>query len=84
MIKHEFKMFLRSFHIISVHSLQFRSTSSGLLLGIGRIAAILGNQVFGQLVNVNCAVPMIMVVVFLGFGGLSAIKLPNMTRKDLL
>ena len=53
-------------------------------MSVGRIAAVLGNTVFGQLVNTNCAIPMVMVAVLLSFGGLSAIGLPNMTKKDLL
>ena len=53
-------------------------------MSVGRIAAVLGNTMFGQLVDTNCAVPMMMVAVLLGGGGLSAIKLPNMTGRDLL
>ena len=61
-----------------------RSTASGVLMSVGRIAAVLGNIAFGQLVDTNCAIPMVMVAVLLGGGGISAIKLPNMTRRDLL
>ena len=53
-------------------------------MSVGRIAAVLGNTVFGQLVDTNYAIPMVMVAVLLSGGGLCAIKLPNMTRKDLL
>jgi VNT family MFS transporter (synaptic vesicle glycoprotein 2) len=60
-----------------------RSTAFGLQSGVGRIAAILGNVSFGSLVDVHCAVPMIMVSVLLTIGGLTAIKLPNTTGKDI-
>lgn len=60
-----------------------RSTAFGLMSGIGRIAAISGNVVFGSLVDVHCAIPMILVAVLLTIGGLSAIKLPNTTGKDI-
>ncbi|XP_045197284.2 synaptic vesicle glycoprotein 2C-like isoform X2 [Mercenaria mercenaria] len=60
-----------------------RSTAFGVQSGVGRIAAILGNVSFGSLVDVHCAVPMIMVSVLLTIGGLSAIKLPNTTGKDI-
>ena len=63
--------------------LSFRSTAFGLMTGIGRIAAISGNVVFGSLVDVHCAVPMIMVAALLTIGGLSAIKLPNTTGVDI-
>lgn len=61
-----------------------RSTASGVLMSVGRIASIMANVVFGQLIAVNCAVPIVIVAVLLLIGGLSAIKLPNMTNRDLL
>ncbi|KAL5009488.1 hypothetical protein ScPMuIL_011793 [Solemya velum] len=60
-----------------------RSTAMGLLTGLSRVSAILGNQAFGQLVDVHCAVPLILVASLLAFGGLISIKLPNTTRKDI-
>uniref|UniRef100_X1ZMR5 Major facilitator superfamily (MFS) profile domain-containing protein n=1 Tax=Capitella teleta TaxID=283909 RepID=X1ZMR5_CAPTE len=60
-----------------------RSTANGALSGLGRVAAILGNVTFGELVGAHCAVPMILVASLLSFGGLMALKLPNTTRQDL-
>ena len=54
------------------------------MMSIGRIAAVLGNVTFGKLVDIHCAVPMLLVASLLGGGGLSAIFLPNMTKRDLL
>jgi VNT family MFS transporter (synaptic vesicle glycoprotein 2) len=51
--------------------------------GIGRVAAILGNVTFGELVDVHCAIPMIIVSVLLVFGGIASIKLPNTTKSTL-
>lgn len=61
----------------------FRSTAFGIMSGIGRIAAILGNLTFGELIDVHCAIPMIIVAALLVFGGLSSIKLPNTTKTDI-
>ena len=61
----------------------FRTTANGVLMGVGRIAAILGNVVFGQLVDVNCMIPMVMVSSLLCLGGLISLKLPNSQSIDL-
>ena len=61
----------------------FRSTAFGVQTGIMRIAAILGNVIFGLLVDVYCAVPMILVAALMSFGGLVSIKLPNTTGIDI-
>ena len=42
-----------------------------------------GNITFGELVDVYCLVPMIIVAVLLSFGGLIVCKLPNTTKTDL-
>ena len=60
-----------------------RSTAFGLQTGIARIGAILGNVIFGQLVDANCAIPMLLVAGLLAFGGLSSLALPNTTGADI-
>ncbi|XP_046552199.1 synaptic vesicle glycoprotein 2B-like [Haliotis rubra] len=60
-----------------------RTTAFGVQIGMARIGAILGNVVFGELVDIHCAVPMIMVAVLLCLGGLTSIKLPNTTDVDI-
>ncbi|KAK3098669.1 hypothetical protein FSP39_021811, partial [Pinctada imbricata] len=60
-----------------------RSTAFGIQSGVSRIAAICGNVIFGELVDIHCAIPMILVSALLVFGGLCAIKLPNTTRADI-
>ncbi len=52
-------------------------------MSAGRIGAVLGNVAFGQLVDVYCLVPMILVAVLLSFGGLITLRLPNTTMIDL-
>ncbi|KTF86549.1 hypothetical protein cypCar_00040935, partial [Cyprinus carpio] len=37
---------------------QLRSSALGVFTGVGRVAAIMGNVVFGQLVDSNCAIPL--------------------------
>ncbi|CAH1790251.1 unnamed protein product [Owenia fusiformis] len=68
---------------VELYPTQLRSTAYGILTGTCRIGAIVGNLIFGQLVDVNCAVPMLMVAGLLSSGGLMAIKLPNKTQQDI-
>jgi len=58
---------------------ELRSTAIGLQLGLGRIAAIVGNLVFGELIAVNCAVPILLVAGCMVVGGLVSLKLPQTT-----
>ncbi|XP_045608814.2 synaptic vesicle glycoprotein 2B isoform X1 [Procambarus clarkii] len=60
-----------------------RSTALAVTLLAARIGAILGNVVFGYLVDVYCAIPLFMVAFLLIGGGLLGLLLPNMTRKSL-
>lgn len=60
-----------------------RASAFGLQASVGRVSAILGNVVFGELVDVHCSVPLLLVSGFLCVGGLSAFKLPN-TDKTIL
>ncbi len=48
-----------------------------------RLGAILGNVVFGYLVEVNCAIPILSVAALLIVGGLAGLLLPNTTRTEL-
>ncbi|GFN92176.1 hypothetical protein PoB_001868200, partial [Plakobranchus ocellatus] len=59
------------------------STAFGMQTGIARIGAILGNVIFGQLVDAYCAIPMFLVAALLGFGGLSSLALPDMTGSEI-
>ncbi len=60
-----------------------RSTAMAVTLVTARLGAILGNVVFGYLVETNCAVPILSVAVLLIAGGLSGLALPNTTRTAL-
>lgn len=60
-----------------------RSTSLGFFTGVGRIGAIMGNIVFGRLVDTNCAVPILLVSGLLLSGGLSALLLPQTKQTQL-
>ncbi|XP_052830426.1 synaptic vesicle glycoprotein 2C [Octopus bimaculoides] len=62
---------------------QLRSTGLGVQTATLRIGAILGNLVFGILINAQCAIPMLLTSGLLLLGGLLAIKLPDLTGKDL-
>ncbi|TRY90231.1 hypothetical protein DNTS_027165 [Danionella cerebrum] len=61
-----------------------RSSALGVFTGVGRVAAILGNVVFGQLVDTSCAVPLLMVCVLLLAGGLAALRLPHTKQTELM
>lgn len=60
-----------------------RSSSLGFFTGVGRIAAIMGNIVFGRLVDTNCAVPVLLVSGLLLIGGLAALVLPQTKQAEL-
>ncbi|XP_034542119.1 synaptic vesicle glycoprotein 2C [Notolabrus celidotus] len=60
-----------------------RSSALGFFTGIGRVAAIMGNVVFGDLVDTNCAMPILLVSAFLLTGGLVAPLLPQTRNTDL-
>ncbi|XP_068168903.1 synaptic vesicle glycoprotein 2C isoform X2 [Antennarius striatus] len=60
-----------------------RSTALGFFTGVGRVAAIMGNIAFGELVDTNCAVPILLVSVLLLLGGLVALVLPQTKQTEL-
>ncbi|XP_058501371.1 synaptic vesicle glycoprotein 2B [Solea solea] len=62
---------------------QLRSTALGFFTGMGRVAAIMGNIVFGKLVDTNCAVPVLLVSALLLTGGLVALLLPQTRQTEL-
>ncbi|XP_014669031.1 PREDICTED: synaptic vesicle glycoprotein 2C-like [Priapulus caudatus] len=54
-----------------------RATAYGFCLVFARVGAVLGNYVFGQLIDVNCTVPVLLVVGLLCAGGFSGLLLPD-------
>ncbi|KAM9808124.1 synaptic vesicle glycoprotein 2B [Neosynchiropus ocellatus] len=62
---------------------QLRSSSLGFFTGVGRVAAITGNMVFGALVDSDCAVPVLLVSALLLTGGVVAMLLPQTRRTEL-
>ncbi|KAK2917558.1 synaptic vesicle glycoprotein 2C [Channa argus] len=62
---------------------QLRSSALGFFTGVGRVAAIMGNLVFGKLVDNNCAVPILLVSTLLLTGGLVALLLPQTRQTEL-
>ncbi|XP_056596561.1 synaptic vesicle glycoprotein 2C [Triplophysa dalaica] len=62
---------------------QLRSSALGFFTGVGRVAAIMGNVVFGQLVDSSCAVPLLMVSALLLAGGVAALRLPQTKQTEL-
>ncbi|XP_042565661.1 synaptic vesicle glycoprotein 2C [Clupea harengus] len=62
---------------------QLRSSALGFFTGVGRVGAIMGNVVFGQLVDTNCAVPILCVSLLLLTSGLVALRLPKTKQAEL-
>ncbi|KAM4734213.1 synaptic vesicle glycoprotein 2C isoform 2-T2 [Anableps anableps] len=60
-----------------------RSSALGFFTGVGRVAAIMGNMVFGKLVDSNCTVPILLVSALLLTGGLVALLLPQTRQTEL-
>ncbi|XP_077425814.1 synaptic vesicle glycoprotein 2C [Vanacampus margaritifer] len=62
---------------------QLRSSALGFFTGAGRVAAIMGNVAFGNMVDSNCAVPILLVSAMLLTGGVSALFLPRTKQIEL-
>jgi len=60
------------------------STAMAVTLVAARMGAIVGNLVFGYLVEAHCATPILMVAGLLFGGGIMGIFLPNTTKKPLM
>ncbi|XP_076062798.1 synaptic vesicle glycoprotein 2B-like isoform X2 [Oratosquilla oratoria] len=60
-----------------------RSTALAVTLLAARVGAIIGSIIFGYLLDVYCAIPILLVSGFLVFGGLLVLLLPNTTRVAL-
>ena len=63
-------------------TLDCRSTAFGVHSGIGRIGAILGNVMFGHLLDVDRAIPILIIASSLLLGGLAAVFLPPVYRPE--
>ncbi|KAM9814591.1 synaptic vesicle glycoprotein 2C isoform 1-T1 [Syngnathus typhle] len=62
---------------------QLRSSALGFFTGAGRVAAIMGNVVFGNMLDSACAVPILLVSAMLLTGGLTAFFLPRTKQMEL-
>ncbi|KAM8862013.1 synaptic vesicle glycoprotein 2C isoform 1-T1 [Synchiropus picturatus] len=62
---------------------KLRSSSLGFFTGVGRVAAITANLVFGALVDSDCAVPVLLVSALLLTGGGVAMLLPQTRQTEL-
>jgi len=69
---------------IELFPTQLRSTAMAVTLVSARMGAIIGNLVFGYLVESHCATPILMVAGLLFGGGLLGLTLPNTTKKPLM
>eukprot|EP00794_Sanderia_malayensis_P000132 gene132-743_t len=68
---------------MELYPTHLRSTAFGIQAAVGRIGAIIANQVFGALVDVHCSVPLFLVAGLLSAGGLTALKLPKTENQAL-
>ena len=50
---------------------------------IVRLGAIIGNLIFGTLIDTNCAIPILSVATLLVLGGIAVVLLPNTLKKIL-
>ena len=56
-----------------------RSTGMAVTLAAGRAGAILGQLTFGYLLEVNCAIPIVVVASLMITGGITGLFVPNTT-----
>lgn len=61
----------------------FRATSFGFLNALCKAAAVLGNLIFGSLVGITKAIPILLASTVLVCGGLVGLRLPD-TRTQVL
>ncbi|XP_066270214.1 synaptic vesicle glycoprotein 2C-like [Branchiostoma lanceolatum] len=54
-----------------------RSTAFGLLNAVSRIGAVIANVLFGQMIGINKAVPILLTAAILGSGAVAAWRLPD-------
>ena len=59
-----------------------RSTAFGVHSGVGRVGAILGNVMFGHLLDVDRGIPILVVASLLTTGALCAVLLPPVYRAE--
>lgn len=69
--------------IVDMFPTNLRVMAAALSLTMGRLGALVGNLVFGYLIDLACVVPVILFAAFLFFCGLLSIFLPK-TGKDTL
>lgn len=65
------------------HSLSFRGTGFGFCNALCKFAAVLGNLIFGSLVSITKAIPILLASSVLVGGGLVGLRLPD-TRSNVL
>ncbi|XP_078286089.1 synaptic vesicle glycoprotein 2C [Rhinoraja longicauda] len=68
---------------LELYPTNLRSSAIGMFTGISRIGSILGNVAFGELVDVQCTVPILLVAIMLFIGSLAGLKLPNIKNREL-
>ena len=71
--------FNRYSKVLTCCVIHYRSTGMAVTLAAGRAGAILGQLTFGYLLEVNCAVPIVIVASLLITGGITGIFVPNTT-----
>ena len=59
---------------VEVFPTHLRSTAMAVTLVAARLGAICGNEIFGQLLGINCAIPIIMVAALM-IGGINTVTL---------
>ncbi|XP_065912696.1 synaptic vesicle glycoprotein 2C-like [Dysidea avara] len=63
---------------------ELRTTSSGMLLSVARIGAILGTQMFGLFIHAHPTIPILMAASCFVIGAICCIPLPTTTQNTLL
>ena len=80
-------VFVCLFVCISMHmfrSINYRTTSSGMLLSVARIGAILGTQIFGLFIHAHPTIPILVTASCFVVGAICCIPLPATTQNTLL
>lgn len=69
--------------MVDLFPTRLRVMATSLALTFGRSGAVLGNMIFGQLIDINCAAPIAIFAAMLLLSGFLCLFLPNTGQESL-
>lgn len=69
--------------MVDLFPTRLRVMATSLALTVGRAGAVLGNMMFGYLIDIHCVIPIVMFSAFLMFSGILCMFLPDTGQESL-